>query len=109
MTKGSVFVEMYFVKFMFGASGPGVRSIKNIAQFDIDFSCVGIVKESEPFDQSAVSEGWPLELLQERSDTYYPGSAPILAAHEYRGVALDPFNTVDLTHLVRVPDCKTIL
>ena len=51
---------------------PGVRSIHNIAQWDIDFSCVGIVKESEPGDQSAVSEGRPLELLQERSDTY-PG------------------------------------
>ena len=91
-----------------GASGPGVRSIHNIAQWDIDFSCLGIAEESEPCDQSAVSEGRPLELLQERSDTY-PGFAPILAAHDARGVALDPFNPVDLTHLMRVPDCTTIL
>ena len=93
---------------IFGASGSGVRSIHNIAPWDIDFSCVGIVKESESCDQSAVSEGRPLELLQERSDTY-PGSTPILAAHESRGVALDPFNPVDLTHLMRVPDSTTIL
>ena len=52
--------------------------------------------------------GRPLKLLQERSDTY-PGFAPILAAHESRGVALDPFQPVDLTHLVRVSDCTTIL
>ena len=100
---------------IFGASCPGVRSIQNIAQWDVDFSCVsvsvsvsvsasycipqcvrliagvcthyvvykchcvGIVKQSEPCDQSAVSEGRPLELLQKRSDTY-PGSAPNLAA-----------------------------
>ena len=74
---------------IFGASGPGVRSIQKIAQWDIGFSCVGIVKESEPCDQSAISEGRPLELLQERSDTY-PGSAPILVAQESRGGALDP-------------------
>ena len=55
--------------FIFGASGPGVRSIQEIAQLDIDFSCVGIVKESEPCDQSVVSEGRPLDLLQERCDT----------------------------------------
>ena len=72
MTKGSVFCRNVFV-IIFGASGPGVRSIHNIAQWDIDFSCVGIVEESEPGDQSTVSEGRPLELLQERSDTY-PGS-----------------------------------
>ena len=49
----------------FGASGPGVRSIQKIAQWDIDFSYVGIVKDSNPCDQPAVSEGRPLELLQE--------------------------------------------
>ena len=49
---------------IFGASGPGVRSIQEVAQWDIDFSCVGIIKESEPCDQSAVSEGRPLELFQ---------------------------------------------
>ena len=81
---------------IFGASGPGVRYIQKIAQWDIDFSCVGIVKESEPCDQSAVSEGRPLELFEERSDTY-PGSAPILAAHESHGVALDPLKHVDYT------------
>ena len=106
MTKGSVFCRNVFV-IIFGTSGPGVGSIHNIAQWDIDFSCVGIVKESEPCDQSAVSKGRPLELLQERSDTY-PRSAPILAGHESCGVALDPFNPVDLTHLMRVPDCTTI-
>ena len=83
MTKGSVFCRDVFV-IIFGASGPGVRSIKKIAQWDIDFSCVGIVKERESCDQPAVSEGRPLELLQEHSDTY-PGSAPILSAHESRG------------------------
>ncbi len=40
---------------IFGASGPGVRSIHNIAQWDIDFSCVGIVKESESCNQSTVT------------------------------------------------------
>ena len=94
---------------IFGTFGPGVRSIQKIAQWDIDFSCVGIVKESEPCDQSAVSEGKPLELLQERSDTY-PGSAPILAAHKSRSVALDPLKPViSPTGLVWVPDCTTIL
>ena len=44
---------------IFGASGPGDRSIRNIAQWDIDLSSVGIVKESESCDQSAVSEGRP--------------------------------------------------
>ena len=83
-----------------GASGPGVH---NIAQWDIDFSCVGILKEREPCNQSAVSKGMPLELLQECSDTY-SGSAPILAVHESCGVVLDPFNPVDLTHLMPVPD-----
>ena len=93
---------------MFDASGPGVRSIQNIAQRDIDFSCVGIAKVRELCDQLAVSEARPLDMLQERSDSY-PGSAPILAAHEYRGVALSPLKPVDLTALVRVPDCTTIL
>ena len=65
---------------MCGASGPRVRSIHNIAQWDIDFSCGGNVKESEPCDQSAVSEGRPLELLQERSDTY-SGFAPTYSLH----------------------------
>ena len=57
--------------------GPAVRCIHNIAQWDIDFSCLGIVKESEPCDQSAVSEGRSLELLQERHDTYI-GSVLVL-------------------------------
>ena len=107
MTKGSIFCRYVFV-IIFGASGPGVRSIQKGAQWDSDFSCVGIIKQSEPGDQSTVSEGRPLELFQERSDTY-AGSAPILAAHKSRGVALDPLKPVDLTHLVRVPDCTTIL
>ncbi len=38
-----------------GASGLGVRSIHNIAQWDIDFFCVGIVKESESCNQSTVT------------------------------------------------------
>ena len=37
---------------IFGASDPGVRSIRKVAQWDIDFSCVGIVKESEPCDKT---------------------------------------------------------
>ena len=84
MTKGSVFCRNVFV-IILGASGPGVRSIQKIAQWDVDLSWVGIVKDSRPCDQSAVSEGSPLELLQESSDTY-PGSTPILAAHESRRV-----------------------
>ena len=76
--KAVFFCRNVFV-IIFGASGPGVRSIQNIAQWDVDFSCVGIVKEIEPCDQSAVSEERPLELLQKCSDTY-PGSAPNLAA-----------------------------
>ena len=63
------FVEMYLQLLL----ASGVRSIQMIAQWDIDYSCVGIVKESQPCDQSAVSEGRPLELLQERSDTI-PGA-----------------------------------
>ena len=59
-------------------------------------------------DLTMVSEGRPLELFQDRSDTY-AGSAPILTAHKSSGVALDPLKLVDLTHLVRVPDCTTIL
>ena len=39
----------------------------------------------------------------------FVGSAPILVAHESRGVALDPFKPVDVTHLVPIPDCTTIL
>ena len=66
---------------------------------------MGIVKDSEPCDQSAVSEGRPLELFCRSA---VPRSASILAAHESRGVALDPLKPVDLTHLVRVPDCTTI-
>ena len=30
-----------------GASGPGVRSIQKVVQWDIGFSCVGIVKQSD--------------------------------------------------------------
>ena len=74
---------------MFGTSGRGIRSIQKVAQWDSDFSCVGIIQQSEPGDQSTVSEERPLELFQERSDTY-TGSTPILAAHKSRGVALDP-------------------
>ena len=85
---------------MFDASGPGVRYIQKVAQWDTDFSCVAIIKQSESCDQPTA--------FQERSDTY-AGSAPILAAHKSRGVALDPLKPVDLTHLVRVPDCTTIL
>ena len=92
---------------MFCASGPGVRSIQKVAQWDTDFSSVGIIKQSEPGDQSTVSEGRPLELFRERSDIY-SGSAPIIAAHKSRGVALDPLKLVDLIHLVQVPDCTTI-
>ena len=104
--RGSVFCRNVFV-IIFGASCPGVRSMQKVAQC-FDFSCVGIVEQSESCDQSTVSEGRPLELFQERSDTY-AGSAPILAAHISRGVALYPLKPVDLTHLVRVPDCATIL
>ena len=43
LTKGRVFCRNVFV-INFGASGPGVRSIKKFAQWHIDFSCVGIVK-----------------------------------------------------------------
>ena len=52
--KGSIFCRNVFV-IIFGTSGPGVRSIQKIAQWDTDLSCVGIVKQSEPCDQSAVS------------------------------------------------------
>ena len=36
----------------------------------IIFSDVGLIKESEPSDQLAVSKGRPQELVQERCDTY---------------------------------------
>ena len=40
--------------------------MQKVAQWDIDFSFVGTghLKKSEPCDQSAVSEGRPLELFQ---------------------------------------------
>ena len=44
--KGSIFCRNVFV-IIFGASGPGVRSIQKVAQWDTDFSCVGIVKQSD--------------------------------------------------------------
>ena len=68
---------------------------------------MGTVNESEPCDQLTVSEGKPLELLQERSDTY-PGSAPIPADMNLAALRWTP-KPVDLTHLVLVPDCTTIL
>ncbi len=46
MTKGSIFCRNVFV-IIFGASGPGVRSIQNVAKWDTDFSCMGIVKQSD--------------------------------------------------------------
>ena len=80
------FCRIVFV-IIFGASGPGVRSIQKIAQWDIDFSCVFIAKESQPCDQSAVSEGRPPELLQERSDTY-PGRADTRCTRIYEDETL---------------------
>ena len=43
-----------------GASGPGVRSIQKVAQWDNDFSCVGIVKQRslEISRRSAREDHW---------------------------------------------------
>ena len=46
MTKGSTSCRNVFV-IIFAASGPGVRSIQKVAQWKTDFSCVGIVKQSD--------------------------------------------------------------
>ena len=58
LSKAVFFCRNVFV-IIFAASGPGVRSIQKFAQWNIDYFCVGIVKESEPGDQSAVSAGLP--------------------------------------------------
>ena len=46
MAKGSISCRNVFV-IIFAASGPGVRSIQKVEQRDTDFSCVGIVKQSD--------------------------------------------------------------
>ena len=62
---------------------------------------MGIVKECEPCDQSAVSEGRPLEVLQERSDTY-PGWEPWEKSAMKVSIATTEYMCLNGTPLVRV-------
>ena len=64
-------------------------------------SYVGRIKEIDPCDQSAFSEGKPLENLQERCDTYL-GWPWVRARHESHSVSLDP-----LSLLISPTWCRT--
>ena len=67
------FIDIFVI--IVSASGLGHRSNQGTAQGDNNVSSVGLIKESDPCNKLAVSEGRPLELLQERCHTYFIGGS----------------------------------
>ena len=67
------FIDIFVI--IVSASGLGDRSNQGTAQGDNNVSSVGLIKESDPCNKLAVSEGRPLELLQERCHTYFIGGS----------------------------------